>query len=528
MSDSQDAKAAKRQREAALAYTPGDDGLWDWEALSNAVNYGNGVPVGAKFKAPATMQDLLSIGVGNGASPDGGSTGLDKFLSDHNLTLPQYQRIYGGLPLTFNGDGTATYDPSAQKNLFSYIPEKTFMDYAGPIMMAVLGGAGLAGLGAGTAAGSEFALAPAGTGIGGVGTAGLGLNTSGIGLTPGLIQAGGGLSGMGLSSGLGLSSAGSLAGLLGGGEGLAGSFGMDIPMSGFTSALDLGGGALDLPANFNFADTFNQLPSLEGGAVTPTNLNLSAGGFNSINDIINAISTGGELTTGSVGAGGAIGAALGTAPLASGSAGILDTIKSLLSSPGANAASTASGLIKQLTGADVSPGMLDLIGKLGSTALGVYGSNQQADATKDLYNRFFDLGAPYRASLASLEADPNSFYNSDIVKGAIQQSSDAMANSLSMRGNPANNPGALQEIQKNTTRGLLDAYNNRFSQLASAGQLGVGQSAALGTNAVSSQGGLTNALGAGLQSVLGNQRDYAGDFLDILRNRSSLGGASLV
>lgn len=196
---------------------------------------------------------------------------------------------------------------------------------------------------------------------------------------------------------------------------------------------------------------------------------------------------------------------------------------------GAGAGSTASSALSRILGGNASTqDYLSLAGQLGSLGLGVYGANQQANATSDLYDRFFSLGAPYRQSLAALEANPQGFYSSPMVQGALQQGSDALSRSLSAKvGNPILNPTALQEMQNFTTRGLLDAYNNRFSQLASAGQLGVSQSAGLGSQAAASQSGIPNALGAGLSSVFGKEQDYAQQVLDLLKNRSSFSGMSL-
>jgi hypothetical protein len=193
----------------------------------------------------------------------------------------------------------------------------------------------------------------------------------------------------------------------------------------------------------------------------------------------------------------------------------------------ATQATGLSGLLKSL-GLDVSPSTLDLAGKLLGTGLSVYASNQQADAAQNIANQYMNMGAPYRAELAKLNADPMSFYSSPMFQGALQQGSDALARSLSAKvGNPILNPTALQEMQNYTTRGSLDAYNQRFNQLSNAGQLGTGQAANLGSIANQAQGQTYNALGAGLQSVFGNQRDYTGELLEILKNRPSTGLASL-
>jgi hypothetical protein len=185
-----------------------------------------------------------------------------------------------------------------------------------------------------------------------------------------------------------------------------------------------------------------------------------------------------------------------------------------------------SKVLKDTLGIDVDSSTLDLIGKGLGLGLGVYGSNKQADAAKDLASQYMGMGAPYRAELANLNANPSSFYGSDIFQGALQQGSDALSRSLSAKvGNPILNPTALQEMQNYTTRGSLDAFNTRWNQLASAGQLGVSQAAPLGQQANAASGNTYNALGAGLQSVFGNQRDYAAEFMDLLNKRESRVGS---
>ena len=147
---------------------------------------------------------------------------------------------------------------------------------------------------------------------------------------------------------------------------------------------------------------------------------------------------------------------------------------------------------------------LQVLSKGGSAVLGLAGASQQAGAQKDLANEWLNLGAPYRASLAELNANPQSFYSSPMFQGALQQGSDALSRSLSAKvGNPILNPTALQEMQNYTTKGSLDQYNNRFAQLANAGQLGLGPAATFSGQAANSTGNIYNAAGAGLQSVFG-------------------------
>lgn len=163
-----------------------------------------------------------------------------------------------------------------------------------------------------------------------------------------------------------------------------------------------------------------------------------------------------------------------------------------------------SKVLKDTLGIDVDSSTLDLIGKAISTGVGIYGADKQADTAKDLFDQYMGMGAPYRAELANLNANPSSFYGSDIFQGALQQGSDALSRSLSAKvGNPILNPTALQEMQNYTTRGSLDAYNTRWNQLASAGQLGTEKAAGLGTIANNEAGNLNKTIGTGISSVFG-------------------------
>jgi len=196
--------------------------------------------------------------------------------------------------------------------------------------------------------------------------------------------------------------------------------------------------------------------------------------------------------------------------------------------PSASNAAALSKLLKDQFGIDIDPSTLGLTGDALSGLLGLYGANQQSKSAENLYNQQLALGAPYRAELANLNSNPSSFYSSPMFQGALQQGSDAMARSLSAKvGNPILNPTALQSMQDYTTRGSLDAFNQRFNQLSSAGQLGLGAVPSLGTNAISAQGGVANALGAGIGSLTDNTPDYTAQLMNLLRNRNSLGGYSL-
>ena len=111
-----------------------------------------------------------------------------------------------------------------------------------------------------------------------------------------------------------------------------------------------------------------------------------------------------------------------------------------------------------------------------------------------------------------------------MIQGALEQSNQAMARSLSAKvGNPILNPTALQEMNNYTTRGLLDAYQNRWNSLANAGQLGTGSAANLGMAGINNMGQANKTIGAGLQSVFGSQPDYQQLAVELLRSNPGLG-----
>lgn len=322
---------------------------------------------------------------------------------------------------------------------------------------------------------------------------------------------GGGIGAAGAAAGFGLGGLGSSAGALGG-AGTGGA--MSALESGLGAYTNFGAGGA-VGAGSGAAGGIGALNSFDTGAMADilgTNIGTgtAAGGTAGLDQILS-----GYNPMGDYGEYGGYTAA--------------NTVPTGAAATGAGTGSAASSALSRILGGNASTqDWLSLAGQLGSLGLGVYGANQQANATSDLYNRYFDMGAPYRASLQQLNDNPASFYSSPMFQGALQQGSDALSRSLSAKvGNPILNPTALQEMQNYTTRGSLDAYNQRWNQLASAGQLGVGQAAGLGSQAAAAQGGTANALGAGLSSVFGKEKDYAQQVLDLLKNRSGFSGISL-
>lgn len=440
MSDSQDAKSERARRQQAMLLQPGDGGLWNPADLQFMVDQGLSVPTGARFRAPTTAQELASWGfAGGGAGPDP-MTGLDQWLQKNNMSLQDFQTKFGGLPLVFNADGTATYDPSAQRQSFSYNnPDDGLFHKLAPL---ALGGIATAGLG-GFLPGTESIFGGAAAGAGGAMDMGVGLGGE-LGAWGGITPIADGVAGLGTGA--------------------------------FDATLNLGdfSNAFEVPAEgFNFADTFN--PGLESGAVNPINTNLGAGGFNSIDQMIGSIASGGEATLGSVGAGGALGAAMGTAPLA-GSSGfsLADIFKQ---SPAKGLAS----LLGNATGTEIDPGWINLAGQIGGAGIGLLGSNQQSNSLQGLYDQMTAQRAPFLNQAMGYLQDPNSYYTGTTAKATA----DAAARALSTQfGNPADSETAKSRL----IGGLYGQYNNTINSLGSLGLGGQGIQANLGQQVAQTSG----------------------------------------
>ncbi len=184
------------------------------------------------------------------------------------------------------------------------------------------------------------------------------------------------------------------------------------------------------------------------------------------------------------------------------SAGADEAVKEIIKKVGPDQAKSVISRI--LNGTATSDDYLKVGGQLASTLLGVYGANRQANSQQRLSQQFQEYGAPYRARLAESYADPAAFLaNSPDIKAAVGQGTDAVARSLSTQGNPAQSGHALQELQSYATTGLYGKLGQERDRLAGFGGLTSYNAAAPGamTNAVSSQAGVPNAIGAGISAI---------------------------
>lgn len=153
MSDSQEAKRERTAAkvEASLRSAAGGR-LWSAEDFDRAAQFGltpaNIFVPGDTFTL-GTVNDYVKLGFAN-TSPDP-LRGLTEYLGQKSESLQDFQARTGGLPLVFNADGTATYDPSVQRVAYSYDnPDDGAFHKIAPLVFATVAGAGLGGFLPGT------------------------------------------------------------------------------------------------------------------------------------------------------------------------------------------------------------------------------------------------------------------------------------------------------------------------------------------------------------------------------------------
>lgn len=281
----------------------------------------------------------------------------------------------------------------------------------------------------------------------------------------------------------------------------------------------------------------------EGGAAAGS----SAGGASEA-DLIAA--EGGGSVGGAAGAGGGVGGAgggltAGDAAQAAGAAGAADQAGggggngvsqgtegsgTGVSGPsGETGLPTGAGtpLSRLLDGSASTADYLSLLGSGSATALGLAGSLNQTNAYKDLADKYMAMGAPYRAQLGALTANPSSFLTSPEVTTPVQMGTNALARSLSVHGNPAGSGAALQQLQDYSTNSLYGSLQQKENQLAGFGGLTQFNGAAPGAagTAIGSQANPYNAVGAGLSNVFNPQPTTSQSLADLYKQINA-GGLS--
>ena len=237
----------------------------------------------------------------------------------------------------------------------------------------------------------------------------------------------------------------------------------------------------------------------------------------------NAATAGAGAGAGSaVGAGAAAGAGGAYSPLAmdvplAGGAGAAAGAGGVAAGAGTGAGTTAAGttaLSRLLSGNGTADDWAQLVG----TGVDAYGAYQQRNDAKEIADRSFAMGAPYRDELTRISADPNAFYTSPTATKATE----AVLQRLSSQyGNPAGNPYA----QSLTIDALYDEYGSERDRLAGYGGLTsyttAGNSTAL--DAAGANANLYNTIGGGI-AELGTPKKQSSTLADYLEAYKRLGG----
>ena len=142
--------------------------------------------------------------------------------------------------------------------------------------------------------------------------------------------------------------------------------------------------------------------------------------------------------------------------------------------------------------------------------LGALGSASQAEDFEDLAHQYQQMGAPYRGRLEQLYGDPTAFLNSPEVRQPIQQGTDMLARSLSVKGNPAGSGNALQELQNYASTQLFGKLGQEKDRLGGFGGLTQYNQAApqMAANTINAQGNIYGSLGGAAADIFNPQRRY--------------------
>lgn len=238
--------------------------------------------------------------------------------------------------------------------------------------------------------------------------------------------------------------------------------------------------------------------------------------------------SGGGLTAAQVaalGAGGELAApVLGNTTNAYLNSGTIGTNGALTA--GAGTTATGSVLSRILDGTATAADWTSLAGSGLSAGLGVLGANQQADAYKDVADKYLALGAPYRDKLSASYAPGFSMADQPDFMNALNLSADAVARATSTKANTFD-PGAQMEMQKYVSGSLaLPQLNTYRSQLGTFGNLGTNVAGTTDAASAGQTGSMYNALGYGLGQITQPQSNTNSALSDLLKRYSTGSTAS--
>lgn len=143
------------------------------------------------------------------------------------------------------------------------------------------------------------------------------------------------------------------------------------------------------------------------------------------------------------------------------------------------------------------------IGSLLGGGLGLAGSIDQQHGTQNYSDWARNQGQSYRDLLNQSYSNPSAYLSSPEVSGAVQQGTDALARSLSVRGNPIGSGNSLQQLQNYATNNQLDRLAQYRQQLGGFGGLqAINQSIpGAATAAIGARGDTYNAGGSLLSDI---------------------------
>lgn len=189
---------------------------------------------------------------------------------------------------------------------------------------------------------------------------------------------------------------------------------------------------------------------------------------------------------------------------------------------GAAAAVGGGSLISRLlNGTATADDYLNAAGRVAPSVLGAIASNRQAGDTQALADRFATYGAPSRARYEASMApgfDPSTIPG---YSGAVDTASKSLLARLSATGgNPYGNPGGLIDANKQIIAGTALPAVQEYQRLNAGTGFGatLNSAGSLGQNAITQQGNVYNAIGAGINDAINPPKSLAEQLAELRKS----------
>ena len=178
------------------------------------------------------------------------------------------------------------------------------------------------------------------------------------------------------------------------------------------------------------------------------------------------------------------------APIISNFAGTAGATNPMTGAPLATSLGSGGSAVSNLTGFD--PNAVQLGGALLGTGLGVYGANEASNAYGDLAGQLRADRLPYLTQSQEWLANPQAYF-----EGPGQAALQGNLRALSIHGNPAGNPWALETANE----AALRQWQNAVLGFGGLGTGGENAQVNLGTGAINAQGDIYDSIGYGIGQV---------------------------